>query len=69
MSEEKWEADVVIEDDGSLSVELYKNKGNVVTLNLTQSNNGHSTINWAALVDGVSHHGCVVSGVLSVERG
>ncbi len=47
---------IVIDEDGDLALELYKGKGNCVTICLSAK--AH-VINWAALVDGVPHHGCI----------
>ena len=52
----EWEFSASIEDDGDLLLEWYKGKGNVVTVCFSSEN---PAINWAALVDGVSHHGVV----------
>ncbi len=53
-----WEFTTQIEEDGDLMLEWYKDKGNVVTVCF---NAAAGNINWAALVDGVSHHGCTPS--------
>ena len=52
----EWEFSAMIEEDGDLALEWYKDKGSVVTICINA--NAH-VINWAALIDGVSHHGCI----------
>lgn len=52
----EWEFTAQIEEDGDLMLEWYASKGNVVTVCFNAT---ASVINWAALVDGVSHHGCI----------
>lgn len=52
----EWEFSATIEDDGDMCLEWYKSKGNVVTVCF---NSVAQVINWAALIDDVSHHGCV----------
>jgi hypothetical protein len=52
----EWEFDAQIEEDGDLCLEWYKSKGNVVTVCF---NSVAHVINWAALIEGVSHHGCI----------
>ena len=52
----EWEFSAQIEEDGDLCLEWYGSKGNVVTISINA--NAH-VINWAALIDGVSHHGCI----------
>ena len=52
----EWEFSAVIEDDGDLCLEWYASKGNVVSVCLNAKDH---VINWAALVEGVSHHGCI----------
>lgn len=49
-----WEFSATIEEDGELVLEWYKSKDNVVTVGL---NSTAHVINWAALVEGVAHHG------------
>ncbi len=51
-----WQFIAQIDEYGELSLEWYKGKGNVVTICLSAANHA---INWAALVEGVSHHGCI----------
>jgi hypothetical protein len=55
-----------IEDDGDLMLEWYVNKGTVVTVCF---NAAASVINWAALVDGVSHHGCIKGAASQSDPG
>jgi hypothetical protein len=52
----EWEFSAMIEEDGDLNLEWYKGKSNVVSISINA--NAH-VINWAALIDGVSHHGCI----------
>lgn len=51
-----WDFSAQIDDDGDLCLEWYKSKGNVVTVCLNAKDH---VINWAALVDSVSHHGSI----------
>jgi hypothetical protein len=56
MSMAEWEFSAMIEEDGDLCLEWYASKGNVVTISI---NAVAHVINWAALIGGVSHHGCI----------
>ena len=54
----EWEFNAVIEDDGTLCLEWYKGKDNVVTVCLDSK---ERYAYWAALVDGVPHSGTTKS--------
>ena len=53
-----WQFSAMIDNEGDLCLEWYKGKGNVVTVCFDSA---VGNINWAALVDGVSHHGSTPS--------
>jgi hypothetical protein len=55
-SMDEWQFSACIEDDGDLCLEWYKSKGNIVTVCLNAT--AH-VINWASLVEGQPHHGCI----------
>ncbi len=52
----EWQFSAQIDEDGDLLLEWYKAKGNIVTVCFDSV--AH-VVNWAALVEGVSHHGCI----------
>lgn len=52
----EWEFTPQIDDDGDLCLEWYKGKGNVVTVCFDSAKH---VINWAALIEGQPHHGCI----------
>lgn len=52
----EWGFSAQIDEDGDLCLEWYKGKSNVVTLCFSKI---RSEVNWAALIDGIQHHGRV----------
>ena len=66
MTDKTWEFSAVIDPDGDLSLEWYSSKRDVVAVCFSKGKS--PTVSWSALIDSVSHHGCVVSGSLHIER-
>ena len=66
MTDKTWKFSAVIDPDGDLSLEWYSSKSDVVTVCFSKGK--RPTVSWSALIDSVSHHGCVVSGSLHIER-